>query len=384
MRPSFETVHGGVAVIDPIERHSYVLSTPESVAPESIERERFRFPVDAAASIRTSAITLPSVVLTYVHDENGMVLTQAEHFAAEELPPGEYTVELCAPVKLYLRVESSVALRADAERMTIDFGDVTDVAVGARSHHARPATTVTTTTDPEDMMQAVSVFASALKTTSVERSYPTLRGHPPTLAVGDELDLAGLSAPDTGVTIEVPPDYRHIFVVSSLAYYLGARIVPGDEPLLCTSDGFEYSLKGRGEFERTVENTLKQVFFLDCLVRTEGFYPVDLHERRALESELDLDFAALYEYSLAERLEVYLSVPFETISAHLPEWKLTTHVEPTPQNAEMLPFVVSDLAIVRCSTPEAATNPALAVSDGGTVLAARSDDEFTRSTGAAV
>ncbi len=343
---SFETMDDGLGVVDPIERHRYVLSTSELVSPVPADTEAFRFPVDTAVSVRTHKISLPSIVLVNVRDETGAILVRAEHFAYEELPEGEYSIELSAPIKLYLRVESSLTVSADAERMHLDFGDCTEVVVGARSHHDRPATTVTTTTDPEDMMRAVSTFGSALKTTSPERSYPTLRGHPPTVEIGEELDLAGLEPPDTGITIEVPPEYRAIFVVSSLAYYLGATVVPGEQPLLRTDTGFEYSLE-RPNFERTVERTLKQVFFLDCLTRTEGLYPVDLHERRALESVLELDFTALYDDSLADQLEAYLSVPFETLEDHLPEWKLTTHVEPTPTSVEMLPFVVDDLAVVQ-------------------------------------
>ncbi len=386
MHPSFETTDGGFSVTDPIERHQYVLSTPNAVSPAPADIGEFRFPVDTAVSVRTHKISLPSVISVHVRDEEGTPLCKAEHFAYEELPEGEYSIELSAPIKLYLRVESSLTVSADAERMHLDFGDSTEVVVGARSHHDRPAATVTTTTDPEDMMRAVSTFGSALKTTSPERSYPTLRGHPPTVEVGDSLDLAGLEPPDTGITIEIPPEYRAIFVVSSLAYYLGATVIPGEEPLLRTDTGFEYSLE-RPNFERTVERTLKQVFFLDCLTRTEGLYPVDLHERRALESVLELDFAALYDSSLANQLEAYLRVPFETLEDHLPEWKLTTHVEPTPTSVEMLPFVVDDLAVVRCGTSEEVPNPARMVAfDGGQVAMAdaRGESDFTRSASASV
>jgi hypothetical protein len=383
MQPSFEMVDGGgLAVVDPIERHRYALSTPKAVAPEPADTTQFRFPVDTAVSIRTDAISLPSVISVHVRDMEGTPLCTAEHFAYEELPAGRYTIELSAPMKLYLRVESSLTVSADAEGMDIDFGSPTEVVVGARSHHDRPADTITTTTDPTDMMKAVSAFGSALKTTSPERSYPTLRGHPPTIEVGDSLNLAGLDAPETGVTIEIPREYRSIFVVAPLAYYLGARVVPGEQPLVRTDEGFVHRLDGSAGFERTVERTLKQVFFLDCLTRTEGLYPVDLHERRMLESSLGLDFARLYDASLAEQLDAYLSVPFEAVESQIPEWKLTTHVEPTPTSVEMLPFVVDDLAVVRCGRPDEVTNPATtAAFDGGrTVADGASEGDFTRST----
>ncbi|EMA39335.1 hypothetical protein C448_14789 [Halococcus morrhuae DSM 1307] len=349
-RPTFERTEDGLAVVDPVERHRYVLSTGPT-RPTATDPSCFRFPVESAVSVRTDKITLPSVVSVHVRDKSGVVVARAEHHAEEQLPAGEYIVEVSAPVKLYFRVESALQITADAEGMAIEFEGEREVLIGARSHHERPATTVQTPADPEAMMEAISTFGSALKTTTPERSYPTLRGHPPTVELGDSLDLAGLEPPDTGVTIEVPADYESIYVAAPLAYYLGATVEPGAEPLLRTDRGFEQSLAGSQGFEQTVARTLKQTFFLDCLTRTEGLYPVDLHERRVLEGELGLDFPTLYEQSLATQLETYLSIPYRTIAEHLPTWKLTANVAATPASSEHLPFVVADLAIVRAVNP---------------------------------
>jgi hypothetical protein len=343
----FEADNNELSAVDPIERHRYALSMSTAVAPESADTAQFRFPVDTAVSIRTASVSLPSVALAFVRNEEGEILAQTEYTARKELPEGRYIIELSASVKLYLRVESSLVVNANTEQTYLNFGERTEVVVGARSHHRHPAATVTTPAAPESMMRAVSTFGSALKTTSPDRSYPTLRGHPPTIELADELDCAGLEPPETGVTIEVPPEYHAIFVVAPLAYYLGARVVPGEQPLVRTDEGFVHRLDGPAGFERTVERTLKQVFFLDCLTCTEGVSPVELHERRVLDGELGLDFTGLYEASLAEQVEAYLSVPFEALDCQIPEWKLTAHVEPTPANTEVLPFVVDDLAIVR-------------------------------------
>ena len=373
----------GVLVVDPIERHQFRLFTPTTPALEPADPAALRFPVDDAVRFVTERIELSSVIAVYVRDDEGHMLAEAAHFADESFEPGTYGLELCAPMKLYLRVEGAVSVTADATRTRLAFDGPTEVVVGGRSHHEQPAATLTTTDDPADVMRALSTFSSALKTTSVERSYPTLRGHPPLVERGDELSIPdGLSAPKTGIRIELPRSLEHAYVAAPLAYYLGAELVPGDRPRIVTETGFEHRLDTPRGFEREVERVLKQTFFFDCLVRTEGYYKVDLHERAAVESAVDLDFAGLYDATPAERLAATLSVPNESIRDQIPKWKLTTHVAPTPDNVELLPFVVNDLAVVR--TPTATSLSASEVQataageffragDGGPVRSAAAD-----------
>jgi hypothetical protein len=342
----------GVLVVDPVERQRFRLFTPADPALEPADPSTLRFPVDTAARFVTERIDLPSVRSVYVRDDEGRMLAEAAHFADESFDRGTYELELCTPMKLYLRVEAAVAVTADATRTRIAFDGPTEVVVGGRSLHEQPAATVTTTDDPTDVMRALSTFSSALKTTSVERSYPTLRGHPPLVERGDALSIPdGLTTPATGVTIELPPSLEHAYVAAPLAYYLGADLAPGTAPRIVTETGFEHRLDTPRGFEREVERVLKQTLLFDCLVRTEGYYQVDLHERAAVEPHVDLDLAALYDAPLADRLAATLSVPYSVVREQVPEWKLTTHVAPTPDNVALFPFVVNDLAVVR--TPEA-------------------------------
>jgi hypothetical protein len=167
--------------------------------------------------------------------------------------------------------------------------------------------------------------------------------------LGDEFDAPeGIARPDTGVRLELPADYQYVYPAASLAYYLGAAVVPADTPRLVTDAGFEYDLDGPRGYETTVGRVLRQTFFFDCVTRTEGYYDVDLHEREAVEPDLELDFPSLYDRSLADRLAAYLSVPFESVADSVPDWNLTTDVMATPTNVEVLPFVAADLALVRC------------------------------------
>ncbi|EFW90229.1 hypothetical protein ZOD2009_19268 [Haladaptatus paucihalophilus DX253] len=359
MTISFDSRPDGIEIRDQIERRTCTLQTFDAVRPVPADTHSFRFPVDRAVCLSTGGLRLPTPAAVYVRDETGEMVASVEGMANEALPSGNYTIELCTPIKLYLDVEESLDIGATFEDITFRFGSRTTVVVGGRSSHRRPSGTVTTTSDPTDMMAAISTFGSALKTTSPERSFPTLRGHPPVVELGDELRVPdALQPPETGVTIEVPPTYESIFPVASLAYYLGATVVPGNSPRIVTDD-FEHPLGGARDFESEVERVLKQTFLLDCVTRTEGLYPIDLHERRTLESTVDLDFAALYDAPLDDRLETYLTIPYGMLEDLVPDWQLTTHVSSTATNVEMLPFLVDDLAAIR--TPRATEVSASAI-----------------------
>ncbi|MFH5801810.1 hypothetical protein [Haladaptatus sp. CMAA 1911] len=338
-----------LTIIDPIQRRQYPLQLSPNPCPNPTDTSQFYFPVDSAVSVTIENIELPYVVGVYIRNLSGDVLVKTEELAYEELPEREYLVELNGPIKVYLRVTSALTVASSTDRMVLDFGTETRVQIGARSYHEQPGTTITTTKEPSDVMKAISAFGSALKTTSCERSLPSLRGHPPKIELSNELQIPDeLSAPASGVRIEVPPKLQTIYPVSSLAYYLGATVVPGPRPRLLTDSGYYLDLRrSSGEFENKVERVLKQVFFLDCITRTEGYYQVELYERRAIEEHLDLTFDELYEKSLAEQLEAYLEVPYRSIQDHLPTWPLTTFVTEESRNIESLPFLVNNLSIIR-------------------------------------
>ncbi|MHC3380689.1 hypothetical protein [Haloarcula sp. H-GB5] len=339
----------GLAVIDQIERQRYRIHTPTPIALREAETDVFQYPVGDAVRIRTRAIELPTVVMVYVRDDDGAIAAEVAQFESETLPADDYVLDPLTQIKTYMRVEDTeVEVTVDSDRTRIEFDSPTDLLIGARSQHDRPAATVTTTEQPADVMAAVETFGSALKAHDPERSYPTLRGHPPALEIGDTLDIpADIDSPDTGVTLELPPDLASIFVAAPLSYYLGASLAPASEPRLVTDRGFTYSLDTARGFESEVGRTLKRLFFLDCVTRTEGFHQIDLHERAAIEPYVDLDFESLYQRPLAEQVATYLQVPYDVIEDHIPKWRLTTHIDPVPANAEQLPYVVDDLAIVR-------------------------------------
>jgi len=383
---AFETATDppGLTILDQVEQLQYQLFTPEQVSPTPVPAEEFHFPVGSGLRVETDEIGVHGVAVI-VRDEHGEMLAEVEHLECESFGEGEYVIELCAQIKTYLEVSGPVEIQRDMIETRCLFDIPRDVDLGFRSRHTQPAATVTTTTDPGDLMDAITTFGSALKTTSPERSFPLNRGHPPQIEFGETPDIPdGLEPPETGLSIEIPPSYDCIYPMAPLAYYLGADVVPGQTPRLVSNDGFEYTFDYPRGYEADIERTLKQVFTLDCVARTAGKHKVEMHERNVLDNRLDLDWAAVYDQSPAHRLESYLSVPYRLLEDQVPEWRLTVHVETSPDTARQLPFVVDDLAIVRT-----ADGPTPAVTKSGstdrlTRASRPGDDVLTRSPPGAV
>ena len=363
---------GGISVHDHIERRRYGLDTEGPVELRAVDTGQFIYPVDTAVAFEGERISVPHDDYTAVRNSDGDTLARLQIFDEYEFEDGTYFVEIDGAVKLYLRVQGPVTVSAGPKQRLIELDGVGEIRLGARSYHERPAATVTTTGDPVDLMRAVSQLSSALKTTTPDRSYPSLRGHPPEIELGDRLDIpAVVEPPETGVRIEVPPSIESVFPVASLAYYLGAEVVPGIEPRI-VADGFDHPLESPGVgFEQSVARALKRTLFLDCVTRSESSQGPTLHERTMLAEEVSIPFGELFEASPGERLSAYFEVPYGSIEPLLPRWKLTAHVKPGAAHASVLPFLVDDLAVIR--TPSATTTTASNVEGAAVDAYMRSD-----------
>lgn len=336
---------GGIRIDDRIDRRNFTVRTDRAVAPEHVSGDRFRYPTDVAVAFAAGTLELGPTGTSFVHGTDSS--TEVELFEAETLPEGTFIVEISGTLKVYVEVTGPCTVENKVDQVTVDLERPGPVVIGARSYHDRPATTVTTTQDPTDVMAAVSTFGTELMTSSCKRSYGTLRGHPPVLEVGDDLAIPpDVEPPDSRVHVEVPPDLEDVLIVAPLAYYLGAPVEPGSSPSLVV-DGSGYRLDSAGGFEATVERVLKRTFFLDCLVRTATKRDVMLYEREQLDPVLDVDIDGLEGRPAVERLAAYMQVPYRAIEPYLPEWKLTAHVQPTRAGIEAIPFLANELAVVR-------------------------------------
>lgn len=360
-RPHFRADEEELVVIDPVRNAQYPIDTGGRPEPRPTERTGFRFPVDAAVAVRTSELVFPYVVPTCVRDEAGETVARTEHYAYETLPAGRYVVEVMAPIRLFVAVEGRLTVASADDRLAIEAG-ASEVHIGARSRHDRPAATVRTTADPDDLARAISTFGSALKTTTPERSLPSLRGHPPRLKLGDEPSIPPGLEPPGEVELVVPPDRSAVYTVASLAAYLGATVRTGSAPRI-EAKGFSRRLgpaatASSPAFERAVEDALERIFLLECIVRTEGLYGIDLDERRRLERCMDLPAAALYDAPIGRRLAAALEIPGDALRELGTRWELVVHTTADVGDVASLPFLANDLAKIRAAPAgESATDP---------------------------
>jgi hypothetical protein len=111
-------------------------------------------------------------------------------------------------------------------------------------------------------MKGISLFGNAMKTWSPERTFPSLRGHPPLLELADECRIPDtLSPPDTGIEMTVPAEHAWLYPAVPLAYWLGATVESGPPALyadgrrypLGTEAGYE-AASDREAFERHVQD----------------------------------------------------------------------------------------------------------------------------------
>ncbi len=341
------TEPAGLEVYDSIEQRRLQIKTAHSISPTPVATEHFHFPVDKSCLFETNGLFLNQRYSVNVHDETGRVKEKVDTGDSVRFDEGTQFVGLSGPIKLYIKVDCPATIEVGLASIRLSFDTKTDVVLGMRSLHEHPAETIITPPDVESMMKAVSAFPSALKTTTPERAWPTLRGHPPLISVGDSLRIPDtLEQPDNEVTLTIPPEYRHLFHAAPLAFYLGATIRPGSDPTLETEQ-FEYSFSEQCSLEDEFARLLKQVFFLDCLTRTEGIFANELHERATLEDEIPFNLSETYSMSLSEQLERYLDIPYEWIEQHIPRWPLTAHLPATAANVKVLPFIINELGIIR-------------------------------------
>ena len=349
-RIGFETDGRTLRIRDALEGEEFPLRFDREPRPQTALPDLFHTPVDRAVSFEAESVSIPNLAAISVRDADGNYVARLNE--STTLNRGTYFVDISGVTKAFIRipdVEISATGMGESEGVELIFDRPVTVTVGARSLHTRPEATITVPDDPAALAEAISVLGSSIKEFTPERSWPTLRGYPPRIRIGDELDIPSpLVAPDTGVEVVVRPTYADVYRLSTLAYYLGARVVVGDAPAIHLDTGYVESLPTDGvALEERVEELLRTWFFLDTLARTEGYVKSDRYEYEQVGAELPFYPPNLVDMSMSGRLMEYLEVDSDAVRPYTPAWPTEAVLRPVPEAAELLPHLAHLLAPIR-------------------------------------
>ena len=369
----WEVASDHLRVVDRDNAELIVTGDLRDVGATDVELSR---PVDDVVEATASELRFPHAVVYAFSIDDGVQYELDPGGEPLEPPRGEYLIDVDTEIKTYLRTSGMLRIERtdDFESVVVSTSDRERIVLGFRSHHEFPIGAVTISECPEDLARALTYLSSAQKTDGPDRSYPTLRGHPPLIERGGSFEVPehiASRSPSTGIELIVPPEYEPLFVVAPLAYYLQAAVETGpvERPVLRLSDlDLEREFSGGRLLERDVERLLRTVFFLDCLVRNAGPYGTNLAET-SIFGPLGLDAGKLYECSPQTRLASYLEVAYDAVEHRLPEWHLATYVDPSPRLAETIPFLLDRMSL--CFLPRTSELE-------GAELVERSLDDFYR------
>ncbi|WP_435095345.1 hypothetical protein [Halarchaeum sp. P4] len=366
----WEVTDDGVRAVDSAKRE-LVVRAPDwqsGGVPRTISQ-----PVDATATGTVSSFVLPSMFVSILEVDSGESYEIGADRDRLSLDTGTYVLDIDASIKAYVRFDgpATVVRHGDRYEVEVSFPFKRSVTIGFRSFVRAPTETVTVPKTTEGLATALSTFGAAHRTTTPDRTFQTMRRHPPTVEFGEEThvpDSVAEQMPDTGVELVLPDDMQTLFVASPLAFYLSAdvHVEAGASPHVRVDE-----LGVRHDFIDPVEQVpelVERLFWLDALVRGSGPHGMTVEESELLE-RLDIDAEAVYDQSIGERLQTYLNVPYNLVKSELPDWHLAMYVEPSFEHAQSLPFLLNRLSHVY--PPETAALE-------GKELMERSLDDFYR------
>jgi hypothetical protein len=262
----------------------------------------------------------------------------------------EGPIRIETAVTVVVAFEGTATLGVGPGGIEVSFPEDRDVALGLRRSGPGHDRTITVPGTAEGVAAALTYASVAHDTTTPVRSDPATRRNPPRIERGDAIDVPESiqsGRVDTGIELHVPSNRKSLFVLASLAYYLGARVSveTRDAPLLRAPDaGVCRKLSSLPELQADAASLLYRVVTLDCLLR-------DAHENPGGDSAGRLATAGIAPAAIAdadvdERLAAYLDASFSAVESALPEWHLSVYVSPTPESVTALPYVLDRLAFV--------------------------------------
>ncbi|MFB6359953.1 MAG: hypothetical protein ABEH59_01375 [Halobacteriales archaeon] len=274
------------------------------------------------------------------------------------LEDGHYILKIEQRIVVYLAIENTCVLEEPTSNGTVglDFQRPSPVTLGFRSRIDKARETVTVPANLEGARTAIQCQTAGIDSLTPDKSFPSLRLHPPAIQFGKETSIPEPIRKDiklSDIDISVPNCIEDLFVIAPLSLYLQAKLTFAEIEnvrLRAPTLDAPLSLGHSRTLENDVAALLRRIFFLDCLVRNVGLEPVDLQQTALLE-ELELDADQLYDESNADRLAAYLQEDFSAISDRLPEWHLSTIVKPDLASLPAIPHLLNRLSLIQPPNP---------------------------------
>ncbi|WP_313695786.1 hypothetical protein [Halorarum halobium] len=353
-----ETTDGGLRATDAAKTTLSVGTegwTPDADGPalgaalEALGVEESRIP-STVVSGRTRSLTFPpySATVRSLGDGDGLAVTSRS--GSVEVPDGRHVLRIGGAIRAELRFDGPATLsRVDYKHLVVTFERETPVTLGFHSSVATDAETVTVPRTVSGVATALSVLPTGYRTTTPDRTFPSMRGRGPDVAFGEAVSIPR-SVRDrresSDLELRLPAELSSLVTAAPLASYLGADVTVADgaTPALLTPER-RHEFPRLPLFQTAAADLLRRVFFCDCLVRSAGPHGRELDEETHLDA-LGIDAEATYELPLPARVDRFLSAPFEEVSGRLPEWHLSMYVEPRFEHVPTLSHLLRDLPFV--------------------------------------
>ena len=348
-----EEIDGGLRVVDAAKNEVEIEIEDWVPGGEPLEIDR---DVDGIVTGRAKLIrTSRHLVVIESTEQNGLIQLAID--GTRDFSHGSYLIQIGGPIDSFVRIECGFRIDSDItnDTVTLTLDGSPQTTLGFRSLGDFPGFTLTVPRTSRGLASAISKFGEVHRTDSPDRSYPSMRRHPPLVEFDEELSADDLLERSSEATIKIilNDSLESVFLATSLAYYLDAKIdvETGGSPAIETSEVC-HEFANLDTLHREFSALLQRVFYLDCLVRNVGPYGMDIEELSLL-GHLPFDPHEAYDLAPDERLAEYLATPFEEFSDSFPDWPLTISIDPTWDHAPALPYIAHRLGLVVPPTPRA-------------------------------
>ena len=199
--------------------------------------------------------------------------------------------------------------------------------------------------DIGEVFRCVSAMCTSDPLSTPQKSNPLFRMKPPPMPTAKSFyywDKPGVRK----FSFHLPSDYRALYPVAPLAYYLGAaveEIEENEEPHITFKAGEAMSLPSFPDMEDWAGDVLRRMFYLDCAVRytSQSGKKLDGLDVRDLTGFCADD---IFDMDAEERFRLYLSSGMHMPG--LPPWHMAAYLDPVPESLEALPFLLHALSAI--------------------------------------